>query len=133
MFSVVQPWAGANIGRYSIPPKLWMQKVTRTWIFYNSFCPKKGNRQRIEKNEFLISENDFLISENRFFDILKCVIFFISIMWISDIKNYIFLYQKILHIFWYQKIGVFLYPNIEFLTSENDFLISENRFLDIRK
>ena len=55
-----------------------------------------------------IKKIDFLISKIIIFDIKKITCF-------SDIKNFIFLYQKI--IYWYQKF--------EFLISENEFLISE--------
>ena len=77
-----------------------------------------------QKIKFLISENDFLISENRFFDILNCVIFLISIMWISDIKNYI--------LKWYQRIDFLISENNRyFLYQEFEFLISTNHYQKI--
>ena len=70
--------------------------------------------------EFLISKNNFLISENWFFDIRK---------WFFDIKNFIFWYQKILHIFWYQKIIVIFYiSRIRISDIKKSFLILKIRF-----
>ena len=116
-----------------------------------------------QKIDFLISENDFLISETRFFHILKSVIFFILVMWISDNKKLYFLISENITYFfisenyflisrnrifdirkwfsdirksisWYKKITViFLYQEFEFLISKNHFLISKNRILNIKK
>ena len=90
--------------------------------------------------EFLMSENviflitrfricdikdNFLISRNPIFYIIN-VIFLIKRMWITDMKNYIFWYQKI-YIFLYQKMTLISNFMYIFLKSENDFLILENR------
>ena len=91
--------------------------------------------------DLLISENNFLISEIWIIYIRKCLIFLISRIRISNIKNNIFLYQKILYIFWHQKMifwifrNIFGYQKIEVLISENNryHLISRIRISDIKK
>ena len=69
---------------------------------------------------FLISKYHFLISKIRpkirIFDIRK---------WFFDFRNSNSWYKKITVIFWYQEI--------DFLISENHFLISKMRFFDIKK
>ena len=84
---------------------LWYQEISlNTWY---------------QKMIFWHQKIDFLISENRIFDILKRVIFLLSIMWISDINIYIFWYQKILHIFWYQKIWRFTSGGQDLMRNES--------------
>ena len=91
----------------------------------------RGKRSRHSRR---MHNSHFYVTGKRPMDIRKCVNFWY--------QKSIFWYQKILFwyqiIFWYQKMSrfsdiknqkfpIFLYQKIEFLISENHFLISENR------
>ena len=98
---------------------LWYQGISlNSWYRKMIFC--------YQKIDFLISEYDFLLTENWSFGILKCVIFFISIMWISDKKIICFNIQNITY-FLTQQMRFSDIKNSDFLMSKNDFLISRIR------